>query len=122
MSDPYDELEGTAEPLETLLDEEPEPVPSTQPARPGERDRALLELYLREIATTPLLTPDEEQQLARRVQAGDPEAERRLTEANLRLVVHVARRYRNRGLPLLDLIEEGNLGLLHAAGKFRADR
>ena len=56
------------------------------------------------------------------MQAGDAEAERRLTEANLRLVVRVARRYLNRGLSLLDLIEEGNLGLLHAVTKFQPGR
>jgi RNA polymerase sigma factor (sigma-70 family) len=119
-ADPHDELEGTAEPLETLLDEalaEPASV-----GAPGERDRAILALYLKEIAKTRLLTPEEEQDLARRVRDGDPEAERKLVEANLRLVVHLARRYRNRGLSLLDLIEEGNLGLMHAARKFRPDR
>ena len=56
------------------------------------------------------------------MESGEAEAERRLVEANLRLVVHVARRYKNRGLSMLDLIEEGNLGLLQAARKFRADR
>jgi RNA polymerase primary sigma factor len=122
LSDPYEELEGASEPLETLLEEEPAPPDRAEPARPGERDRELLGLYLHEIAHTPLLTADEEQDLARRVEAGDVEAERKLVEANLRLVVHVARRYRKRGLSMLDLIEEGNLGLLHAARKFRADR
>jgi RNA polymerase primary sigma factor len=70
----------------------------------------------------PLLSPEQEQELARRVQEGDTEAERQLTEANLRLVVRVARRYLNRGLSLLDLIEEGNLGLMHAVRKFQAGR
>ncbi|MGH7400215.1 MAG: sigma-70 family RNA polymerase sigma factor, partial [Candidatus Rokuibacteriota bacterium] len=69
-----------------------------------------------------LLTAEEEQELARRVQAGDAEAEKRLVEANLRLVVKIARRYLHRGLSLLDLIEEGNVGLLHAARKFQPDR
>jgi RNA polymerase sigma factor (sigma-70 family) len=119
-ADPHDDLEGTAEPLETLLDEAPA-EPASVGAQ-GERDRAILALYLKEIAKTELLTPEEEQDLARRVQNGDPEAERKLVEANLRLVVHLARRYRNRGLSLLDLIEEGNLGLMHASRKFRPDR
>jgi RNA polymerase sigma factor (sigma-70 family) len=122
VSDPYEDLEGIGEPLETLLEEEPAPPAAAEPARPGERDRELLGLYLREIAGTRLLTAEEEQALARQVLAGDAEAERKLVEANLRLVVHIARRYRNRGLSMLDIIEEGNLGLLHAARKFRPDR
>jgi RNA polymerase sigma factor (sigma-70 family) len=111
------------EPLETLLSQDP-----VDPGRPGEsrdaaeRRRALLALYLEEISRTRLLSPDAEQALARRVQAGDAEAERALVEANLRLVVRVARRYLNRGLPLLDLIEEGNLGLLHAVRRFQPER
>ncbi len=84
--------------------------------------RQALALYFREISRIPLLSRDEELELARRVAAGDPEAERRMVEANLRLVVKIARRYVNRGLPLLDLIEEGNLGLLHAVRKYRWDR
>ena len=79
-------------------------------------------LYLQEIARVKLLTGEQEQELARRVQAGDAQAERELVEANLRLVVRIARRYLHRGLSLLDLIEEGNVGLLHAARKFRPDR
>jgi RNA polymerase sigma factor (sigma-70 family) len=122
LSDPYEDLEGAGEPLETLLEEEPAPPGPAEAARPGERDRELLGLYLHEIARTPLLTADEEQDLARRVETGDAAAERKLVEANLRLVVHVARRYKHRGLSMLDLIEEGNLGLLQAARKFRADR
>jgi RNA polymerase primary sigma factor len=90
--------------------------PDAEPARPS------LSLYLQEISRIPLLTREEEVDLARRVAAGDREAERRLAEANLRLVVRIARRYVNRGLPLPDLIEEGNLGLLRAVQKFRWDR
>lgn len=78
--------------------------------------------YLREISKIPRLTPDEEQVLAGRVLAGDREAEHRMIEANLRLVFAIARRYRNRGLPLPDLIAEGNLGLLRAVRKFRPDK
>src|SRR3972149_1247602 len=78
--------------------------------------------YLREISRIPRLSPEEEQALARRVLAGDAGAEQRMIEANLRLVFAIARRYRNRGLPLPDLIAEGNLGLLRAVRKFRPDK
>ena len=118
-----DELEGGDEPLETLLDHDPAELGDKPDAPPaGDRTRELLSLYLQEISRVKLLTAEEEQALARRVQAGDSEAEKRLVEANLRLVVRVARRYLHRGLSLLDLIEEGNVGLLHAARKFRPDR
>jgi RNA polymerase sigma factor (sigma-70 family) len=118
-----DELEGGDEPLETLLDQDPAEL-GEKPDSPeaGDRSRDLIALYLQEISRVKLLTAEQEQELARRVQAGDAEAEKRLVEANLRLVVRIARRYLNRGLSLLDLIEEGNVGLLHAARKFRPDR
>lgn len=118
-----DELEGGDEPLETLLQKDPAEL-GEKPDSPeaSDRGRGLIALYLQEISRVKLLTAEEEQELARRVQAGDPEAERRLVEANLRLVVKIARRYLRRGLSLLDLIEEGNVGLLHAARKFRPDR
>ena len=79
-------------------------------------------LYLSEIGISPLLTADEEKKLGRRAQAGDESARQRMIESNLRLVVKIARRYLNRGLPLLDLIEEGNLGLIHAVKKFDPER
>lgn len=79
-------------------------------------------LYLKEIGFSALLTPDEEKSLGRRVQQGDAAARRRMIESNLRLVVKISRRYLNRGLPLLDLIEEGNLGLMHAIEKFDPER
>ena len=78
--------------------------------------------YLDEIGVSPLLTADEEKDVARRAQAGDESARQRMIECNLRLVVKIARRYINRGLPLLDLIEEGNLGLIHAVKKFDPER
>ena len=87
-----------------------------------EGGQASLSVYLREISRIPLLRPEEERSLARRVQSGDQEAEQRLVEANLRLVVKIAKRHMRRGLPLLDLIEEGNMGLLRAARKFRSDK
>jgi RNA polymerase primary sigma factor len=89
-------------------------------AEPSARNS--LAVYLAEIARIPLLTREQEVELARGVAAGDAEAERRMVEANLRLVVKLARRYVNRGLSLLDLIEEGNLGLLRAVRKFQWDR
>lgn len=84
----------------------------------GPREADATQLYLREIEFSTLLTADEEKYLARAAQAGDHAARQRMIESNLRLVVKIARRYVNRGLALLDLIEEGNLGLIHAVEKF----
>ncbi|MHB8248883.1 MAG: RNA polymerase sigma factor RpoS [Acidithiobacillus sp.] len=78
--------------------------------------------YLREIGHSPLLTAAEEIALGQRVQAGEAAARTTMIESNLRLVVRIARRYINRGLPLLDLIEEGNLGLIRAVEKFDPER
>ena len=78
--------------------------------------------YLKEIGQVPLLSAEEEQTLARAARAGNADARRRLSEANLRLVVSVAKRYAGRGLPFLDLSQEGNLGLMKAAEKFEPDR
>ena len=75
-------------------------------------------MYLKEIGKIPLLTPEEEIELAKRMEKGDEEAKRRLAEANLRLVVSIAKRYVGRGLLFLDLIQEGNLGLIKAVEKF----
>ena len=81
-----------------------------------------VKVYLKEIGRVPLLTMEQELELARAAQAGDADARRKLSEANLRLVVSVAKRYAGRGLPFLDLIQEGNLGLMKAAEKFEPDR
>jgi len=75
-------------------------------------------MYLKEIGKVPLLTPEEELDLAKRMSEGDEEAKRRMTEANLRLVVSIAKRYVGRGMLFLDLIQEGNLGLIKAVEKF----
>ncbi|WP_083755767.1 RNA polymerase sigma factor RpoD [Caldicellulosiruptor saccharolyticus] len=75
-------------------------------------------MYLKEIGKIPLLTPEEEIELAKRIEQGDEEAKKRLAEANLRLVVSIAKRYVGRGMLFLDLIQEGNLGLLKAVEKF----
>ncbi|MEX0606952.1 MAG: RNA polymerase sigma factor RpoS [Halofilum sp. (in: g-proteobacteria)] len=84
----------------------------------GAREADATRLYLKEIESSTLLTAEEERELARAAQSGDDAARQRMIESNLRLVVKIARRYVNRGLSLLDLIEEGNLGLIHAVEKF----
>ncbi len=95
--------------------------PPPRPDRPTSGADAT-HLYLSEIGASPLLTADEEKHYARLAQRGDHAARQRMIESNLRLVVRIARRYINRGLPLLDLIEEGNLGLIHAVKKFDPER
>jgi len=77
-----------------------------------------LRLYLREIGRVPLLTADQEVHLAKRIERGDLDAKQKMVESNLRLVVSIAKNYRNQGLPFLDLIQEGTLGLVRAAEKF----
>jgi RNA polymerase nonessential primary-like sigma factor len=79
-------------------------------------------IYLSEIGTSPLLSADEEKHFSRCALKGDESARQRMIESNLRLVVKIARSYVNRGMPLLDLIEEGNLGLIHAVKKFDPER
>ena len=106
------------EPLEPLLDAED----LDQHEDTRDTSRANLAVYLKEISSIPLLTREQEIDLARRIAAGDEAAKQRLIESNLRLVVQVARRYLNRGLPLGDLIEEGNIGLLRAVEKFDGTR
>jgi RNA polymerase primary sigma factor len=110
-----DEAEPDDDPVEAEVDAQAE-----ADATPAARNA--LAVYQREISRIPLLTREEELALAKRVAAGDADAERRMVEANLRLVIKIARRYMNRGLPLADLIEEGNLGLLRAVRKFRWER
>ena len=77
-----------------------------------------LDLYLAQIGRTPLLTKHEEQQLAQRIEQGDEAAKRRMVEANLRLVVSIAKKYRGNGVAFLDLIQEGTIGLVRAVEKF----
>lgn len=101
------------EALKNLPDEEldeliPEGISINDPVR----------MYLKEIGKIPLLTPEEEIELAKRMEKGDEEAKRRLAEANLRLVVSIAKKYVGRGMLFLDLIQEGNLGLIKAVEKF----
>jgi RNA polymerase primary sigma factor len=106
------------EPLDALIETED----ADQRAETRDTSRANLAVYLREISRIPLLAREQEVELARKIRAGDEAAKERLVEANLRLVVQVARRYINRGLPLPDLIEEGNIGLLRAVEKFEPER
>jgi len=113
-----EEADVPDEPLDTLVDEVDNDV--REETRATSREN--LRVYLKEIGRIALLTREQEGELARRVRGGDADAKARLTEANLRLVVQIARRYLNRGLPLPDLIEEGNIGLLRAVEKFDGDR
>lgn len=85
---------------------------------PGIKISDPVRMYLKEIGRVPLLSADEEVELAKRINNGDEEAKRRLAEANLRLVVSIARRYAGRGMQFLDLIQEGNMGLIKAVEKF----
>ena len=102
--EPRVELEGNANRLRTTMGEDP------------------VQVYLRSIGRIKLLTPTEEIELARRIAKGDMLAKKRLVQSNLRLVVSVAKKYQGRGLPFLDLIQEGNVGLIRAAEKFDAER
>ncbi|HET7566092.1 MAG TPA: sigma-70 family RNA polymerase sigma factor, partial [Gemmatimonadaceae bacterium] len=89
---------------------------------PAEADKDILDQYFAEVSRYPLLNAEEERALARRVQGGDQEATEELVRRNLRFVVSVAKKYQNRGLPLIDLIGEGNVGLMTAAHKFDPDQ
>ncbi|MDQ7073609.1 MAG: RNA polymerase sigma factor RpoS [Gammaproteobacteria bacterium] len=92
------------------------------PDAPSRQEADATRLYLKEIEFSPLLSGDEEKYYSRLAQKGDEPARKKMIECNLRLVVKISRRYMNRGLALLDLIEEGNLGLIHAVEKFDPER
>ena len=87
-----------------------------------DREQSNMNIYLREIGQVELLSPEEELELARRIREGDAEARDRMIRANLRLVVTIAKEYAKIGVPLLDLISEGNIGLMTAAEKFDPDK
>ena len=89
---------------------------------PAEADRDILDQYFAEVSRYPLLNADQEKALARKIQRGDQDSLEELVKRNLRFVVSVAKKYQNRGLPLIDLIGEGNVGLLTAARKFDPDQ
>lgn len=111
--------EEVREPQTAEVEETPAPAAASPSNKDfGAREADATRLYLKEIEFSTLLTAEEERELARAAQGGDDAARRRMIESNLRLVVKIARRYVNRGLSLLDLIEEGNLGLIHAVEKF----
>jgi RNA polymerase primary sigma factor len=112
---------------EPKLEVVPDPAALDEPAEVEEKDpydgvaavtQDPLKLYVRQIGDGPLLTPLEERELARRKDDGDEAAKRRLIECNLRLVMSITRNYTRAGVPLLDLIQEGNLGLIRAVEKF----
>jgi RNA polymerase nonessential primary-like sigma factor len=95
-----------------------EPAPSAEP----EFLNDVTQIYLNEIGANPLLTPEQELAYSRLARQGDETARQKMIEHNLRLVVNIAKHYLNRGMPLLDLVEEGNLGLIHALDKFDPER
>lgn len=97
-------------------------APQFAPGEVSQGDMDATRLYLNEIGFSPLLTAEEEVKFSRLALRGDGQARKRMIESNLRLVVKIARRYMNRGLALLDLIEEGNLGLIRAVEKFDPER
>lgn len=99
-----------------------QPTPAAGASQALDAAPDVTRIYLKEIGHTPLLTAEQEVYYARRALKGDSVSRRRMIESNLRLVVKIARRYLNRGLSLLDLIEEGNLGLIHAVEKFDPEK
>lgn len=108
----------TNEDLELVEEETPEETDLEAAIPKGTAVDDPVRMYLKEIGKVPLLKADEEQELAKRMEEGDEEAKKRLCEANLRLVVSIAKRYVGRGMLFLDLIQEGNLGLIKAVEKF----
>ena len=123
-SDPFDDDQGSEEAAEAeaLPLEESALVERALEEPEVEFLDDITQLYLNEIGTSPLLTADEEKHLSRATLTGDFAARQRMIESNLRLVVSIARHYQHRGIPLDDLIEEGNLGLIHALEKFDPER
>jgi RNA polymerase nonessential primary-like sigma factor len=112
---------AAAEYLNPALDDEEFDRAKRENPRKTAKSLDATQLYLNEIGYSPLLTADEEKHYARLARSGDESGRRRMIESNLRLVVKISRRYINRGLTLLDLIEEGNLGLIRAVEKFDPD-
>ena len=117
MDDPVDELLLETEDDIIPEEEEPELIDDVDVLE-GVSTEDPVRMYLKEIGNVSLLTSEEEVELAKLVEAGDVEAKKKLTEANLRLVVSIAKKYVGRGMPFLDLIQEGNMGLMKAVDKF----
>ena len=125
-----DQISKVYEALESLgvdVVNEFDPVPPEELIEPENIDLSVPEgisvddpvrMYLKEIGKVPLLSAEEEIEIAKRMEEGDEEAKKKLTESNLRLVVSIAKRYVGRGMLFLDLIQEGNLGLIKAGDKF----
>jgi len=113
-------------PADEIAKQSPEKTASLTPLlkkqRVSRKELDAIQLYLKEIEFSPLLTPDEEVKFGRLARLGDAQGRHKMIVCNLRLVVKISRRYMNRGLPLPDLIEEGNLGLIHAVEKFDPER
>ena len=106
-----------------LADREQEPEDEEDDSESYEETtKDAIKIYLKDIQKTTLLTAEEERELARKIAKGDMAARDRMIESNLRLVVKIAKRYMNRGLPFLDLIEEGNLGLIKAVERFKLSK
>ncbi len=114
--------ETSSEENETEDDNDSEPEEKEAPRDYGDHSDDAIKLYLKEIQKTKLLTAEEEKELARRIAKGEMAARDRMIESNLRLVVKIAKRYMNRGLPFLDLIEEGNMGLIKAVERFKLSK
>ena len=117
QNDPLDAEDGECS-------DDREPLEAESEAEPflSDLQADVTQIYLNEIGQNALLTPAEEQRLSRLMKAGDFASRQRMIECNLRLVVNIAKHYVNRGMALLDLIEEGNLGLIHALEKFEPER
>jgi len=132
LEESFDLISGEEQLDDALVEPDPEALaaeaelePDSEELKAPEVDEYFddaIKLYLRDIQKTKLLTAEDERELANRISAGDKAARDRMIESNLRLVVKIAKRYTNRGLPFLDLIEEGNLGLIKAVERFKISK
>jgi len=132
LQDVFPDLNGDEQLVDSLLEPDTEALVAEETNEPDvdelktpeeeEHFDDAIKLYLRDIQKTKLLTAEEERELATRIAEGDKAARNRMIESNLRLVVKIAKRYINRGLPFLDLIEEGNLGLIKAVERFKISK
>lgn len=121
-AEPYREGSEPREEAEKEESGEEESSSRTYEAASPQKGLDAIKYYLKEIRKTPLLTFEQEQELAKRIEQGDQEARAKMIEANLRLVVAIGKKYINRGLQFSDIIEEGNLGLIRAVEKFQYQR